>query len=82
MFEDCVESYELEKYSGLGTPLHSAAETGRLDMVEMLLLKGADPLIKNSMGRLAIELAEYHGRSAVTARLRRQSELPVESRHD
>ena len=38
--------------------LQSAAETGRLDMVEMLLLKGADPLIKDSLGRLAINVAE------------------------
>lgn len=70
MFENCAESYEQERYSGLGTPLHSAAKTGRLDMVELLLLKGADPLIKDSTGRLAIEGAEYHSLSEVAARLR------------
>lgn len=82
MFENCAESYEQERYSGLGTPLHSAATTGHLDMVELLLRKGADPLIKNSMGRLAVELAECYGRSEVAARLRPLSELPAESRHD
>lgn len=70
MFQNCAESYEQERYSGLGTPLHSAAKTGNLDMVEIILLKGADPSIKDSMGRLAIEVAEYYGPSAVTARLR------------
>ena len=70
MFQDCEESYEQERYSGLGTPLHSAAATGHLDMVEMMLLKGADPLIKDSTGRLAIEDAEYYGLSAVATRLR------------
>ena len=70
MFQNCVESYEQEKYSGLGTPLHSAAKSGHLDIVEMMLLKGADPSIKDSTGRLAIEVAEYYGLSAVTARLR------------
>lgn len=70
MFQDCGESHEQERYSGLGTPLHSAAKTGHLDMVEMMLLKGADPLIKDSTGRLAIEGAEHYGLSAVAARLR------------
>lgn len=63
--------------NGLGTPLHSAAETESLDMVEMLLLKGTDPLIKDSMGYLAFELAEYHGHEAVAARLRPLTVLPA-----
>ena len=70
MFQNCPESYEQERYSGLGTPLHSVAVTGYLDMVEMILLKGADPSIKDSTGRLAFEVAEYHGLSAVADRLR------------
>lgn len=81
MFQDDVEMFEMERYSGLGTPLHSAAGSGHLDMVELLLQRGADPLIKNSMGLLPIEVAEYHGRSAVTALLRPLSDLPVKSRH-
>ena len=55
MFQNSVESYEQEKYSGLGTPLHTASRKGRLDMVEILLAKGTDPLIKDSWGHLAIE---------------------------
>ena len=67
MFQNYPESYEQEKYSGLGTALHSAARIGKLDMVQALLAEGADPSIKNSMGQLAIELAEYYGISEVSA---------------
>ena len=70
MFENSPDSYEQEELSGLGTPLFSAAATGRLDMVDMLLSRGADPSIKNSRGKLAVEEAEYHGWSEVTGRLR------------
>ena len=69
MFRKCAESYEQEKYSGPRTPLQSAAKSGHLDIVEMMLLKGLGPLIKDSTGRLAIEVVEYHGLSIVTARL-------------
>lgn len=82
MFQNCLDNYEQEKYSGLGTPLHSAARKGRLDIVEMLLAKGADPLVKDSRGKLAIELAEYYGFGLVVARLRRLSVLPSQPRHD
>jgi len=70
MFQNCLESYEQEKYSGLGTPLHSAAEKGNLDMVQILLAKGADPLIKDSTGQLAIGLARYYGHDKVVEYLR------------
>ena len=70
MYENSADSYEQEKLSGLGTPLHSAATTGHLDMVNILLSRGADPSIKNSWGRLAVEEAEYYGRSEVAGRLR------------
>ena len=51
-------------------------------MVEMILLKGADPLIKDSRGGLAVELAEYHGLSAVTARLRPLSGSPANPQNE
>jgi len=70
MYENSADSYEQEKFSSLGTPLHSAASTGCLAMVDMLLSRGADPSIKNSWGKLAVEEAEYHGWSDVTDRLR------------
>lgn len=70
MYENSPDSYEQERFSGLGTPLHIAAATGCLDMVDMLLSRGADPSIKNSLGKLAVEGAEYHGCSEVANRLR------------
>ena len=70
MYENSADSYEQERLSGLGTPLHSAAAMGRLDMVDILLLRGANPRIENSLGKLAIEEAEYHGWSDVIDRLR------------
>ena len=70
MYEHSVDSYEQEKLSGLGTPLHSAAATGCLEMVDMLLSSGANPLTENSRGKLAIEEAEYHGWNKVADRLR------------
>lgn len=70
MYENRADSYEQERLSGLGTPLHSAAATGSLEMVDMLLSRGADPLIKNSRGKLAVEEAEYYGWRNVTDRLR------------
>ena len=70
MFENSPDSYEQERFSGLGTPLFSAVATGHLDVVDMLLSRGADPSIKNSRGKLAVEEAEYHGWSEVIDRLR------------
>ncbi|KAI4147096.1 MAG: hypothetical protein LQ341_001878 [Variospora aurantia] len=70
MFKNRPESYEQERYSGLGTPLHSAAKTVSMDVVDFLLSRGADPSIKDSYGELAIVNAEYHGFSKMVDRLR------------
>lgn len=70
MFENNADSYEQEELSGLSTPLHSAAAIGCLKMVDFLLSNGADPSIKNSRGKLAVEEAEYHDWNEVAERLR------------
>ena len=70
MFENYRDSYEQEYLSGLGTPLHSAAVKGYLDIVDQLLSRGADPSIRNSWGKLAVDEAEYYGWREVTDRLR------------
>ena len=38
--------------------MHLAAWKGNLELVEMLLANGADPLIKNKRGETAAEVAE------------------------
>jgi len=60
MFENSPDSYEQKRFSELGTPLFSAAATGRLDMMNMLLSREANPSIKNSRGKLTVEEAKYH----------------------
>ena len=74
MFETSPESCEQEILSGLDTPLHSAAATGRLAVVDLLLSKGADPSIQNSYGKFAVEEAEYYGWSEVVDSLRSLSQ--------
>ncbi len=70
IFQNYLESYKQEKYSGLGTPLYSAAEKGNLNIIQILLVKGANPLIKDSTGRLTIGLARYYGHNKVVEYLR------------
>lgn len=66
---------------GLGTHLHRAADMGRLDVAEHLLKKGADPLVKDARGKMAIERAEEEGHSEVVELLRPLS-IPSGPRHD
>ena len=42
---------------GCGTPLHEAARGGRLDVAKLLVAQGANPLIQDGKGRLAVEVA-------------------------
>lgn len=42
---------------GRQTPLHSAARDGKLDIVKLFVAWGADPTIRDSKGRLAIDEA-------------------------
>lgn len=74
MYQNRLDCYEQLKYFGIGTPLHEAAEQGKQDVVELLLAEGADPLIKDAKGELAIERAQRAGRSAVVKQL-----LPLSS---
>jgi len=42
----------------LGTPLHLAAEEGRIDVVKFLLDHGANPMLRDTWGALAIDRAK------------------------
>ncbi|KAL9123454.1 MAG: hypothetical protein Q9217_007103 [Psora testacea] len=46
---------------GAKTPVHWAAMTGKLDVVKYLVLRGADPMIPDGKGRLAIDDAQTTG---------------------
>ncbi|KAF2021874.1 ankyrin [Aaosphaeria arxii CBS 175.79] len=60
-YQDDPASWAEMKYLGLGTPLHGAIQLGRKDLVSYLIKKGADRMIKDSLGRTAIALAETCG---------------------
>jgi len=58
-YQDCPGPYEEENLIiGCGTPLHGAVDSGRLDVVKLLVAWGADPLVQDGKGRLAIEWAQ------------------------
>ena len=61
---------------GLGTPLHKAAESGRLNVVKHLVRRGADPLIPDARRQTALELAESNGHSELVEYLRPLSVPP------
>ena len=50
-------SYSLQEDFDIKTALHGAAELGYLDLVELSLARGADPLAKDAKGELAIKRA-------------------------
>lgn len=45
---------------GLGTPLHYAAQDGRVEPVSFLLSRGADPTILDTKGRTVLQSAENY----------------------
>lgn len=65
MYQHHAMSYESLKVVGLGTPLHEAARGGRPEAAIVLLEYGADPMLLDSNGRTALEVATLHGNEAV-----------------
>ncbi|KAI9855632.1 MAG: hypothetical protein M1813_009678 [Trichoglossum hirsutum] len=70
-------SYLYRKAFNFGTPLHGAAKVGSYDVVEMFLRKGADPLIRDPRGKIALQYAEYYGYTRVAELLRPLSYPPL-----
>ena len=52
------------------TPLMLSAERGHREIVQFLLVKGADAQIKDRQGRTALSLAEGAGRAEIAALLK------------
>jgi ankyrin repeat protein len=63
------------------TPLHWAVYYNRMQMVEFLLERGADPHIKNNRGQAALQLARDRNNDAI-AYLLEQREKPVRPGYD
>jgi ankyrin repeat protein len=51
------------------TPLMGAAANARLDMIDLLLARGADPSLTTTDGKTAADLAREHGHEDIAARL-------------
>ncbi|KAL8894504.1 MAG: hypothetical protein Q9207_008489 [Kuettlingeria erythrocarpa] len=65
-YQDRLDLFEEENLIvGCGTPLHEAARLGKQDVVELLVARGADPLIRDGKGLLAIDLAFQAGQGEV-----------------
>lgn len=65
MYEEHPQSYFRQRMFSLGTPLHEAAEQGKLDVVRKLLESGSHPLIKDSSGNIPLQRAQKTGRDTV-----------------
>lgn len=61
MYQDNLNDYLSNMYSGIGTPLQFAAGKGSLDLVVLLIDRGADPLVKDPMGKTAVDWASRRG---------------------
>ena len=61
--------------TGEGTALHFAAGRGFIELVERLIEEGADPLVKDPTGQLALHWAENCGHNAVASYLRSLTNL-------
>jgi ankyrin repeat protein len=62
--------------AGGSSPLHAAAARGSVELVEMLIRKGAIVDARDEQGRTPLALAEERGHAATAERLRRHAEIP------
>ncbi|EXJ77008.1 hypothetical protein A1O3_10165 [Capronia epimyces CBS 606.96] len=57
MYQNRPDSYQLQQAFGLGTPLHKAAQRGKLEVPRFLLENGADLNVVDSLGQTVIQRA-------------------------
>ncbi len=76
MYQNHPESYMLQEAFGLGTPLHTAADVGHVDIIRELLRNGADTTITDSIGHTPLDRAAYHAHEHVISILQ-PSKIPV-----
>ncbi|KAL9123548.1 MAG: hypothetical protein Q9217_007026 [Psora testacea] len=65
MYKHNIHSFELQKWRGLGTPLHEAVTVGSVEMVEAFIAKGADPGIRDSRGETTLDRAQRLGQTGI-----------------
>lgn len=69
-YKNHAPSWRDRCHFGLGTPLHYAAQDGRVEIVAFLLSRGADPTILDTKGRTVLQSAENYGQWDVMKLLR------------
>ncbi|KAL8902130.1 MAG: hypothetical protein Q9207_004862 [Kuettlingeria erythrocarpa] len=72
-FEYDQHIFNLHWMRAFGTALHNAAENGNDELVKFLLERGADPSLKDSVGKRALQYAEEKGHSTTMALLENSS---------
>ncbi|KAL3455070.1 putative hspc200 [Aspergillus heterothallicus] len=70
LYEDHPLSYNQYFWMGCGTPLHDAANVGKLHVVRYLLEHGADPTIRDAKDRTPLDWAVKHEHFEVVTELR------------
>jgi ankyrin repeat protein len=73
MFQNDAPSYEMQKEFGIQTPLHEAVVLGKIDAVNTLLARGADPNVKAYNGQSSFETAKLYGNEDILSLLRQQT---------
>ena len=69
--------HDFELNDSKETPLHFAAAEGALDVVGFLVTKGADPMLSDAKGSLAIDVAQAHNHQDVVQYLSTLNPLPA-----
>lgn len=81
-YQDIRKDFDLNMFSGLGTPLHDAVRVGNLDTVQWLVEHGANPLVKDTLLQTPLQLARDLGMTEIVAFLEPRSVDNTSPQHD